>query len=422
VQKIIQRALGSTFIRHNLVYFFGSSLVAVLNYLYYPVVGRLLSPADFGEVQAIISFFLQTAVLMQVLGLVTLGIIKKYPGERERAEVSAELEWLAILAGAVLFVLALLLTPWLTQFLNFRTPAPFVIFAVGIFIGIPTVFSNAYLQGMKRFGQLALAGIVASASKLVFSAAFVLAGLRTAGAVLGLAVSQVVMLAYTYILARPLGRPPVRPRRALPDFRPLRPELRYGLLVLATALTVNVILSIDILAAKHYFPPTVAGLYAGIATVARIIYWLTGPLSAVLIASVTLTDPATNRAFLLRSLALTAAIGGSALAFFTLFPVLTITLLIGARYTVYAAQLPRLSLAIFILSLANILLYYHVALRRALVAPVALIGLAAMGILLIWQHQSIPALVTSLIEGSTILLILVSVMSFRSYKWGRSRS
>jgi hypothetical protein len=37
------------------------------------------------------------------------------------------------------------------------------------------------------------------------------------------------------------------------------------------------------------------------------------------------------------------------------------------------------------------------------------------------QHQTIPALVTSLIEGSTILLILVSAMSIRSYKWGRSR-
>jgi O-antigen/teichoic acid export membrane protein len=421
VRNLINRMLGSTFLRHNLIYFTGSAGVAILNYLYYPVVGRLLDPADFGEVQAIISFFLQTAVLMQVLGLVTLGIIKKYEGA-ERSTISAELEWFAILAGAGLFVITLLATPWLTAFLNFRSPVPFVIFACSLFLGIPTVFSNAYLQGMKRFGQLAGAGMAASGSKLLLSTGLVLAGLRTAGAVLGLALSQVVNLTVTYVLARRLGRPTIRPRRALPDFTRLRPELKYGLLVLATALTINVILSVDILAAKHYFDPHTAGLYAGIATVARSIYYLTGPLSAVLIASVTLANPRSNRAFLARSLALVSLIGGGALAFFALFPAFTISLLIGARYTVYSAQLPRLSLAIFILSLANILLYYHVALRRAIVAPVALTGLVAMGILLMLQHQSIPALVTSLIEGSTILLILVSGVSISSYKWGRTRS
>jgi O-antigen/teichoic acid export membrane protein len=421
VQKIFQRALGSTFLRHNLIYFAGSSIVALLNYLYYPVVGRLLSPADFGEVQAVVSFFLQTAVLMQVLGLVTLGIIKKYEDHSERAAVSSDLEWFALLGGAGLFVLTLAATPWLTRFLNFRSPLPFIIFACAIFVGIPSVFSNAYIQGNKRFAKLAWANIVGAGSKLIFSAALVIAGLRATGAVLGLALSQVVTVVYTYVLARPLGRPRIQPRRHLPSFALLRPELRYGVLVLATALTVNVVLSVDILAAKHYFPPTIAGLYAGIATVARSIFYLTAPLSAVLIASVSLQKPEVNSALLVRSLVLVSAIGGAALLFFTLFPRFTVAVMIGPRYTVFAAQLPRLALAIFILSLANILLYYHVSLRRALVAPVALVGLIAMVILLMLQHQTIPALVTSLIEGSTILLILVSAMSIRSYKWGRSR-
>src|SRR5262249_32510346 len=79
LRRLARRALASPFLRHNAVYFAGSLLVAFLNYLYYPVLGRLLQPADFGEVQAVISLFLQAGVFLQVLGTVTVGVFKKYP-------------------------------------------------------------------------------------------------------------------------------------------------------------------------------------------------------------------------------------------------------------------------------------------------------------------------------------------------------
>jgi O-antigen/teichoic acid export membrane protein len=422
VQKIVQRALGSTFLRHNAIFFFGSLFVAFLNYLYYPIVGRLLSPADFGEVQAIISFYLQAGVFFQVFSLVIIGVIKKYENDSERNAVIAQLEQLAVLMGAVLFAAVIILSRPLENYLNFTSFVPFVLFAVSMLLGIPLIFSNAYLQGYKKFGILSVSNILSAGCKLLLSVGWVLAGLRSAGAILGLVMSQFVALMYSFWQARKLGRPPMRLAAGRPSLAFIRPELRYAGLVLVTSLCVNIILSIDIIAAKHYFDPVQAGLYAGIATVARIIFWLTGPLAAVLIASVKLSEPAHNRALLARSAAMLVALGGTTMLFFTLFPRLVLSILIGPRYLAYAGQLPRLSLAIFILSLANLLLYYHVALRRALVVPVALLGFFAMGILLAIQHQTIPAVVTSLVEGSAILLILVTVVSFSSYKEGRARS
>lgn len=407
MKQLLKRAAGSPFLRHNTIYFTGSLLVAFINYLYYPVLGRLLSPAAYGEVQAIISFFLQAGVFYQVLGIVTIGVFKKYEVPDERRAVIIELEWLALLVSLGVFVITGALSPWLKSFLRFNSVWPFIFFAVAVLLASPLAFSNAYLQGLKRFGALAWSNIVAAFSKLAFSAALVVAGLGAGGAILGLALSQVVNVAYTHWLAARVGRPPLRPLPRLPDLHRLRPELAYAGLVFTTSLAINFTLSIDVLAVKHYFPPTIAGLYAGISTIARILFFLTLPLSPVLVASVKLGQPGHNRALLRRSLALLTLLGGGTLIFFTLFPNFVITLLLGHRYLVFAHQLPALSLAVFILSLDNLLASYHVALRRPQIMLASALGLVAMGVLLAFQHSTVADVVRSLIEGSVALFILI---------------
>jgi len=44
----LKRLKQNTFVRHNAISFVGSVSVAALSYLYYPVLGRLLHPAQFG--------------------------------------------------------------------------------------------------------------------------------------------------------------------------------------------------------------------------------------------------------------------------------------------------------------------------------------------------------------------------------------
>ncbi len=406
---LIRRALASQFLRHNAIFFAGSMLVAFLNYLYYPVVGRLLSPADFGEVQAIISLFLQASVFIQVLGLVMLGIFRRYPEGRARAQLAGELEWLALLIGGGLLGIVALASPALQSFLQFQSIIPFLLFAFAVFLGIPLAVSNSYLQGAHRFGQLAWTNIVGAGAKLLASAALVLSGLRASGAILGLLIAQAANLAYTSRLAHHAGRPPLRLQARWPSLAVIRPELRYAGLVLAVSLCINTLLSLDIIVVKHYFSPTEAGFYAGIATVARIIFFAAAPLAAVLIASVKHGQSAHNHQLFVRSLGLLALVGGGCLAVFVLAPQAVIQLLIGGRYLVFASQLPRLGLAIFLLSLANLLLYYQMALRQGVSAVAAIGGLIVMCVLLFWQHQSIALVVNSLIEGSVCLLILISV-------------
>lgn len=67
------------FLRHNAIYMVGSLSVAALNYLFYPVLGRMLSPADFGEVQALTSLFTQAAIFLTILTYVTVHVTVNVP-------------------------------------------------------------------------------------------------------------------------------------------------------------------------------------------------------------------------------------------------------------------------------------------------------------------------------------------------------
>src|SRR5205085_12536365 len=145
---------------------------------------------------------------------------------------------------------------------------------------------NAYLRGRLAFGTLSLANAAGSLAKIVFSAAFVLVGWRTTGALGSVVAAELVALVYTANRARRLGltSPPGLKLWRWPDLSITRPQLRYSALVLVVSLVITTLFSFDVIVVKHYFSAEVAGLYAGVATVARIVFFVTASVAAVLLA------------------------------------------------------------------------------------------------------------------------------------------
>ncbi len=423
--SLLQRVRQSAFLRYNAVSFAGAMGIAFLNYLYYPVLGRLMNPADFGEVQTIISLFLQTVVFLGVFGLVTVGVVTKYEDHDIQNRLIAELEKLALMLAVVLLAILLLFGRQFADFLQFADAWPFLALVAALLLSVPGAFRNAFMQGRRQFAALSRAGILAASAKLVFAVIFVLLGGRAFGALFGLVMAQLIALAYTTSVVRRLGwrRPADFKRFSLPDLALLKPELRYGLLVLVTTLSMNLLLTLDIIVVKHLFDPTEAGLYAGIATIARIIYFATGPMAIVLLPSVRLAQPADqNSRLLLQSLGLFGVVGGGALAVFTLAPELVIRVMIGAKYLPYAYLLPRLGLAIFLVSLANLLSYYYLALRRPFIGAIGVASVLTTGALLMLNHSTLINVVNGLIGGSCLAIVLITatyLLYYRNPSWRR---
>jgi O-antigen/teichoic acid export membrane protein len=410
----IKRHLADPFWRHNIIFFGGSIIVAAGNYLYYPVLGRLMRLEDFGEVQVLLSLFLQAAIFLSAFSIVTANIVASYKNEELKHRVIHELEKLATLIMFVAFGLGLLFIHQVQTFLKFGSYSPFIALMAVMMMSIPVTFRNAYLQGENDFTGISIGGIIAALSKVVLSAVMVVLGFRTLGAIGGLILAQLLALIFLARRVRAKGstyRFELLPK-SWPNLTIAKPELRYGGLVLVVLLVATLFYSSDVVLVKHYFSPQQAGIYAGVESIGRIIFFSTASIAGVLFPSVSLAKTSEeNHTSLKRSVLLVMAISLPILATFTIAPRFIVGLLIGGRYLPLAGLLPRLGIALTLISLVNLLFYYFLALRREFTAIIAVLGaVVTTGFVLQW-HATITEVINDLIYGSIVLVLMLLALS-----------
>lgn len=415
--KLFKIIASSVFLRQNAILFIGAAAVGLLNYLFYPVVGRLLDPTSFGEVQAIFSLFLQLTIFLTVLSITTVFVVANYKDKKQRNTTVLELERVSVWVALIIVVLTLIFGEWLKSYFKFASSAPFTILAILLVVSVPLTFRTAFLRGVNKFIPSAVANLVSAAGRFVFSLPLVLFGLGAEGALAGVAIGQAVAMLYSKRKSRLVGltHPSGVNLWALPKIGKIRSEVKYSLVVLAGSLALMLQLTIDALVVKHLFDSYTAGLYAGVVTVARTIFFLTTPIVMALLPAVKIdAPPGNNRARLIKSLGLFMAISLPFLAAMVLFPTQVTTLLMGAKYAPVANLLPMLSVTTFLISLLNVVVSYFLALKRNISAMLAIIGLAATFGLIYFHHGSLQAIVESLFVGSMVSMSLIAVWVTRA--------
>lgn len=415
---MLSRLRENSFMRNNAIFFVGSLTVSFLNYLYYPVLGRLLSVESFGELQVLVSLFAQFTVFITVLTLIATNIVVNEKNVKLANKTINELEKITSYIAFALLLLLIILSPRLKSTLQFESVWPFIIIGFVFVAGISLGFRTAYLRGKGDFAATSIEGILASTSKIIASAILVIVGFKTAGAIGGLLVAQFIALAYAGYKTKKIGFIKEKSAR-LPNWDLLKPQLKYSLLVLFVSFICTVQFTADILIIKYLFSPEVAGAYAGVATIARIIVYLAGSFAIVLLSSVEVNKPPEeNSKLLLRSLLMAGTLSGIATLIFSFFPSQSLHLLFGSKYDGFAHLLPLLSVAMFMMTICNIIANYHIALRhyRAMmyVGGGALVGIIAV----LTHHVSPDEVVQSITVGAGAML--TGLLCWTGYRAGFS--
>lgn len=399
------------FLKHNFILFCGSMIVAVFNYLYHPVLGRMLSVEEFGEVQALFSLFLQFGIIGGVFKIMVINIISN-SDEKEAKESISALYKVAIYLILTISVIIILFSPFLKQFFHFHSAAPFVVLAVMLFSGIPIIFGEATLQGKKKFKTISISQGIVSIGKLLFAVIFVAWGWSSSGAIFGIIVAQIFSILYLRTKMKDLLK---FDHKDIKISEKIRKNLNYAFLVLIVSLTTSFLFSFDILVVKHYFNSEVAGLYGGIAIIARVIFFVTGSIAGVMLPSIKIHDQSGENIKILRkSLILITIVGGCALIFFALFPEFIITVMLGKRYLAFASLLPILCLTLFLVSIINLLFSYMLAIRNYKAATISLLGIAIIGIVSLVHHDTPLAVIQNSLITSLAIIGMLSLTSFKN--------
>lgn len=421
ISSFFTAAKQNTFLKHNAIFFVGSVAVGVLNYAYYPVLGRLMNPAAFGEIQVLVSLFLQFTIFLNVLSLITVTITVNYTESQKAHRVIFELEKLASYIALGLLILSIAFGGFLQQLLHFGSPLPFVALSLAMLTSIPLTFRSAYARGQKRFGVASTSQLIGAGTKILFSAGLVVLGLGVTGAIGGIAIAQFLAFLYAARYAARLGfaRPSDTHYGTLPDLKLVLPELKYAGAVFIGLLAITMTMTIDVIVVKYFFDAHTAGLYAGVATVARIIFFLATPISQVLMPMVKTGQPVKESFKMLKkSMLLTVLIGGMVLLACAVMPEFIMRFLMGVEYITYSSLLPPLALAIFLISIANLNFMFILALRQKMIMLVGIISFAvSLSLLFIWHHD-LHAVVLSMLGGSIFTLVATGIYVLVSLKRG----
>jgi O-antigen/teichoic acid export membrane protein len=301
---------------------------------------------DFGEAQSLISLYTQLGVLVGVFGIIVTNLTSNYENIQERDVVISALYKIAYCIIGVIAFAIMISSAFLRDFFQFSSLAPFISLALLLLAGVSFTFRRSFLQGINNFSAMSWAGIIFAAGKVVFSVILVLIGLHSFGAISGLLIAQALSLFYVYLKTRNDFHVYLFKKNNLRQV--IKNEYRYAMLILLSTASVTFLYTADVLMVKHWFLPEDAGLYSGIATIARIIFFATVSVSGVLFSAVKIKNSIEeNRKILKKGLALTFLVAGTAAAALAIFPSFFIQLLIGSRYLIFSSLLVELSLLIF---------------------------------------------------------------------------
>ena len=394
----------------SLVMLVGSVFVSLANFGYNIGVARLLGPADFSHAAAAVTILMLVSAITLAFQLVCTKLVAKSKSPEAKAAIFQHLHknswWVGIgLGGAMVLASAVL-----SSYLRLSSPWVIILLAIGLTIYIPLGVKRGGLQGTCRFRGLSWNMAAEAVVKFLGAIVLIEMGYGVLGAVA--AISASVIVAYMIPdAAREL-------RGATGRFA--MPQLGETVQAIVFFVGQVIISNIDILMVKHFFPPDLAGLYAAIALVGRLLYFgAWSVISAMFPVSAETGEERQAPTLLAVPLLMVAGMSVAFVLLLAGYPQLVFHSLFGAHFTVGSVQglnclLSMNAAATGIYAVSVVLITYEMSRRIANTGWLQLVvsGLIVLGIA--WFHSSLLEVIV--VQEVLRLLLLVAV----SYPFVRS--
>lgn len=384
----------------------GSNGVSFINYLYHLVMGRMLGPSGYGELAAIISLI---GLLGIIPGSLNLVVIKHISAAKNEEEIKALISWLKkkiFLVALVFSFLVLLISPVISSFLHINGIIYLILVSISFLFGTLSLLNRSIMQGLLKFKQMVTSLLIENVIKLGVSILLVYLGFQIGGAIAGFVIA--VILGW-YITNRYL-RYHSRRQNIKIDFKQI---FSFTIPVLVQAIALTSLYSSDLILVKHFFSSHDAGIYASLSTLGKIIFFGSGPITAVmfpLVAQKSARGENYAKIFLY-SLFATILLSVSVLLVYWLYPSLAIKLLFGSRYLEAQNLLVWFGIFISLFTLSSLLVNYGLSLGRISIVVLPFIAAMLQIILILLFHQSLYVVIFVSIVSTALLLVSLLIYS-----------
>jgi O-antigen/teichoic acid export membrane protein len=400
----------------SLIMLVGSLLVAGINFGFNVAMARLLGPALFAQATAIVTLLMLLSSVSLSFQLVSAKFIARNVTRTGKAAVYRSLRRQAWLVGiAVALLLALAQTP-IAGYLHLPRSWLLTVLALGMAFYIPLGVKRGRMQGLCAFAPLSGNYILEAASKLAIAVVLVEMGYGVLGAVGAISASIVASVLLP-------GAGSEAPNQAT-SAEVIPASFREGMQAIVFFIGQVVINNIDIILVKHFFASELAGVYAAVALVGRVLYFAAWSIvSAMFPISAAARDDEedSNKAqVLLLPLLIVLLMSACFIFILALFPGLIIHLIFGEGFRSAEPLLSLYAVATGLYALSVVLITYEMSRKIANTGWLQLLFSGALVLLIYIFHSSLRQVIEVQIGLMLVMLVVVSLPFLgmvRSVRW-----
>ncbi len=372
------------------------------NYFYNLILGRVLGPEKFADAAILITFLLVLSFVAMTFQLVTAKFSIVFEKEILKKFISKVYKY-AFIVGIFLGILIVFFSNELQYFFKTSTSNMFVYFGAGVPLYFLMSVNRGIFQGKKELTFLSITYQLEMISRL--SITFLLLFLLDVDSSLLIAIG--IFCSFIFGLF-PFKWKSVSLKRYVLEHSKNKLIRNFFIITAFYELTQIIINNSDVLLVKHYFNAFEAGLYASLALIGRVVYFIAWMFVMLLLPTVVQLKKENKPTIpiLLKYISYIAIISCTIIIICFSFPEAVIQLLFGKGYIAIAPLLWKYALATGVFAISNIFAYYYLSLDKYI--PVVFSGIFGMLqiALVVLFHSSLEQVVHMQIIAMILLLIV----------------
>jgi O-antigen/teichoic acid export membrane protein len=372
------------------------------NYLYNLLLGRILGPSQFADAAILITLLL----VLSFVGMTFQVVAAKYSVLFKGEILNQFIKFIfkrSLISGLLFGFIIILFHQQLQQIFHTKTALMFVIFGVGLPLYFVISINRGLYQGKNNLKSLSQTYNYEMLCRLILTITIIL---------LFPSIQSSLVIAFGILISFFCGLFPFQKSILNKDScnqnerLDTKPIITFFALTAFYELTQIIINNSDILLVKHYFNNEQAGLYASLALIGRVVYFVAWMFVMLLLPKVIQLkkDGADTLPILLKYVFYIVLLSAFIVLGTFLFPELVVKIMFGKKYLPIAFLLWKYALATSIFAVANIFAYYFLSINKYVPVIIsAILGLTQI-LLIVSFHNSLEQVVIMQIIAMIILL------------------
>ncbi len=402
--KAVSKIITDTFLQATAWMFLGTGVLSFGNYLYHLVMGRMLGPSEYGVLESLISFSYILSVPLMTLNLIIVKYVASYKGHNDYDSISSFYIFLTkkfMREGVLLCLLLILLSPLITSFLHLSSFTYAILLVAFVFTGLFSGLGKGMLQGLSNFAGLTAVNTVESISKIVLAVLLVYFGFKSQGGLIGIVIAATLaFFAARFFLGSIKKKNPKQ-------FQEGHLIGKYTVPTFFTTLGMTSLFTTDVLLARHFLAPEVAGYYAALSILGKIVFFAVSPITLVMFPFVSERNSRGEKygKIIALSMALTLLGAGIVILVYYLFPQLVVLTLFGKHFLPISGFVWMFGIFIGIYSICYLIANFFLSIHKTIPTYFVITASLLQIIAICFFHNSIDEMIFVSILTTFLLLI-----------------